>query len=128
MRIHGRRALSFLLCTVMAVSSGCAVMRPIRPSNDPSRPTYSKIEKDDFVVLRLRDGRRVELVVARVEPDAIVASDGARYRDADIERAEVRIMTAGKATLLTVAVAAGALVVLMLVQIGEAYGSWFAPD
>ena len=128
MRILGKRALSFLLCIVMVVSSGCAVMKGIRPSSDPSRPTYSDIKKDDYVALRLRDGSRVQFVVASVEPDAIVASDGARYRNSDIERAEVRIMTARKATLLTVAAAAGALVVLILAQIGEAYGSWFAPD
>jgi hypothetical protein len=110
----GNAIVSGLLCALMATGAGCTALRPIRPSTDPSGPMYSHIESGDEVVLHLRDERRVEITVKLVEPDAIVAEDGTRYGRADITQAEVRAVSPGRVTLITLAAVAGGYLILLL--------------
>jgi hypothetical protein len=108
-----------LLCALMVTGAGCTSLRPIRPSTDPAEPLYSHLESGDKVVLHLRDERRIEITVTRVETDAIVADDGRRYERADITRAEVRAISPGRVTLITVAAVAGGYFVLLVLAMAS---------
>ena len=114
--------VSLVIGTVFLAGSGCAVMQPIRPTADPSRPTYSRIRSGQFVVLHLHDGRRVELVVDRIEPDTIVAVDGRQYANHEIRRAEVRRLTKGEVAVVSVLIGAGVFVYLCVQAVGNAIG------
>jgi hypothetical protein len=118
---------ALLVCMLVGVllvtGSGCAVMQPIPPSTNPAQPGYSRIESGQYVVLDLRDGRQVEFVVDRVEPDGIVAVGGTRYANTEIARASRRRLTKGEALVVGVLVGAGIFVVLFAIAVGEAVGS-----
>jgi hypothetical protein len=75
---------------------------------------YSHLESGDELVLHLRDARRVEIVIKRVEPDAVVAEDGIRYERDDITRAEVRAVSGRRVALITVASVVGGILILLL--------------
>lgn len=114
--------VSLLIGAVLLTGSGCALMHPVRPTTDPSRPTYSRMKSGQFVVLHLHDGRRVELVVDRIEPDAIVAADGRRYANNEIRKAEVRRLTKGEVAVVSVLIGAGVFVYMFVQAVGKAIG------
>ena len=111
--------VSILVCALVVTGAGCTSLRPIRPSTDPSGPMYSHLQSGDEVVLHLRDERRIEITVKRVEPDAVVAEDGTRYERADITRAEVRATSPGRVALITVAAVAGGFLVVLVLAIAS---------
>ncbi len=80
---------------------------------------YGHLKVGDQVVLHLQDGRRIEIVVRLVEPDAIVAEDGTQYRRPDITRAEVRAVSPGRVALITMAAVAGGYFILLVLAIGN---------
>ena len=100
-------------------------MQPIRPTTDQARPAYSKIKSGQFVVLHLDDGSRVDLVVDRIEADAIVAVDGRRYGNDAITRAEVRRLTKGEAAVVSVLIAGGIFVYMFIQAFGNAMSGMY---
>lgn len=107
-----------LLGSFVLTGAGCTVMRPIRPSANPSRPVYSHVKRGDFVVLNLRDAGRIEVIVKAVETDAIVATDGTRYLYTDIQRLQVRMLTKGQSAVVGAVGAAAVFVILLLTSSG----------
>lgn len=106
-----------LLCSVVTTGTGCAVMRPITPSTNPSRPVYSHVKRGDFVVLDLRDAGRIDLIVEAVEADAIVATDGTRYLYADIQRLQVRMLTRRESVVVGSVVGVVIFVILLFTSL-----------
>jgi hypothetical protein len=75
------------------------------------------VKSGDFVVLDLRDARRIELIVEAVESDGIVASDGTRYLYTDIQRLQVRLLSTRDSVVVGIVV-----FVILLVTSLEAGG------
>src|SRR5213075_2136512 len=83
------------------------------PHGQPAQPAAStemKLHPGDQVRVTLTDGKTVTFVVATIEPDALVGSDGRRVLYSDMSELEKRHVSAGKTTALI----AGAVVVIPL--------------
>ena len=73
--------------------AGCIAGCSYAPEKEvPPHPDYvaAAIDPEDVVEIETTDGREIELVVAAVEPDALVGTDGQRVSIADISRLSVR--------------------------------------
>jgi hypothetical protein len=45
----------------------------------PTAAVFTEVEAGDTVLVRLRDGNREQFVVAEVQPETLVASDGEHF-------------------------------------------------
>jgi hypothetical protein len=80
----GRMCSAFIMLALLVGGAGCTAMKTVKPQTDPSRPRFGSVKAGDSIVLQLRDGRRLEITVARMEAEAVVSAAGVRYPHADI--------------------------------------------
>jgi hypothetical protein len=80
----GRMCSAFIMLTLLVGGAGCTAMKTVKPQTDPSRPRFGSVKAGDSLVLQLRDGRRLEITVGRLEDEAVVSAAGVRYPHADI--------------------------------------------
>ena len=87
---HVSKLRTGLICLGVAfLAAGCSYA----PEKEvPPHPDYiaAAIDPEDAVLIETTDGREIEMVVAAVEPGALVGTDGRRVPIADISRLSVR--------------------------------------
>ena len=114
----GRMCAAIVMLTLLVGGAGCTAMKTVKPQTDPSRPRFESVRAGDSVVLQLRDGRRLEITVARLEDEAVVSAEGVRYPHADIAQLQRRsfsgLKTIGLAGALYLGSAAAVAIALAL--------------
>jgi len=82
--------VTVVLATIAVLTATGCSYAPEQPV--PAHPDYiaAAIDPDDEVLVETTDGRELRMVVAAVEPDAIVGTDGTRVAIADISELSVR--------------------------------------
>lgn len=103
-----RMCAAIVMLTLLVASAGCTAMKTVKPQTDPSRPRFGSVKAGDSIVLQLRDGRRLEITVGRLEDEAVVSAAGVRYPHADIVQMQRRSFSAMKTIALGGAVYLGA--------------------
>jgi len=116
-----RRAFIVVLCVTISLT-GCHTMRPVNLTGE--QPLVSKVAPGDYVRIWMRDGSRLELQIAAIEPDALVSREQ-RIPIKDIERLERRGISVTRTTLLVLGI--GALVFVSAVAIACASSPCMAP-
>ena len=107
-----QRVLSLLLvCSIGAGAPGCATLRTIPAPGTSSESPSAQLKRGDELVLTLRDGRRVEVEIERIEDNTIVSTEGVRYERSDIVTLQVHRVSAWRTALLVGGIVAGAFVV-----------------
>lgn len=120
-----RRVLCVLLvCCLAASAPACGTLRTVPPPTTPTEPPFADVRRGDDVVLTLRDGRRMEIEVERVDGDAIVSGEGVRYARNDIATVQVHRVSAWRTALLVGGIVAGAFVVAGIVIVSALHSLW----
>jgi len=91
-RLRTLRPRWALLAVGSLLLAGCAYA----PEKEiPPHPDYiaAAVDPEDEITIETVDGRRVELVVAEVTPDAVVGTDGTRVSIARMRRLTIRSWT-----------------------------------
>lgn len=91
-----RRMFSVVMLTLLAGGAGGTAMKTVNPQTDPSKPRFGSMKAGDALVLHLRDGRRLEITVARLDDDAFVSAEGIRYPYSDIAQLQRRSFSVPK--------------------------------
>ncbi len=108
-----RRLVSVLLVfSMVAGAAGCATWRTVPGPRTPVDPAFADVKPGDELVLTLRDGRRVEVDVERIDGDTLVSDEGVRYARHDIAALQVHRLSAWRTALLVGGIAAAAFVVV----------------
>lgn len=113
-----RRVWGTVTCIAFTtVASGCTAMKPVGGISSPVPPrAYGDIRVGDHVRVEMKDGRRENFRVERLEGDAIVSPSGQRYARMDMRRLERQRFSHAKTwSLVAGAVVSGVLVLAALV-------------
>ena len=78
------RAVSLVCALATASSAGCTSLVTIAPVTDPAAPPFGNLEPGDELELTLRDGRRVDVEIERIDGDSLVSEEGDRYHRSEI--------------------------------------------
>ena len=101
---------------LMACHSHVRVAVPGRQPTHPAESTKRQVMAGDHVRVTLHDGSAVEFVVASVDADGFVASDGRHVLYRDITLLEKRHVSAGKTTGLVIVAFAALLITAALIS------------
>src|SRR5688500_1748635 len=78
------RAVSLVCALTCAGSPGCTSLVTIAPVTDPAAPPFGKLEPGDELELTLRDGRKIDVEIERIEGDSLLSEEGERYHRSEI--------------------------------------------
>ena len=112
MRIPKRATAGLLLvcllgCTAMA--SSCTSMKQVTLNPTAGGPAFGRIRVGDTVAVRLSNGSQQRFVVAAIQGDTLVATDGARFARTDIVEAKRRSTSVIRTSFLAGGLAVGGL-------------------
>jgi len=106
------RNLVICIVGITMLLSGCQSMRPVDLSGN--EPLIAKVRTGDHVRIWMRDGRKLDLQLTAVEPDALVSGEQ-RVPLKDVERIERRQINWTRTTMLLVGLGLVAAVVAVAV-------------
>ena len=106
-----------LICALAGSAIGCTTMKTIRPATDPTAPSFGKVKAGDTIIVHLRDGRRLQVMVQRVDVDGIVSVEGVRYARTDITQVQRRSFSGWKTGLAVGGAVAGAYVIAAILVV-----------
>lgn len=107
-----RVTASLLMCSLITTAfGGCTAVRTSYPAIAPAQSAFQHVERGDAVSLVLRDGRSLDIVVERIDGDALISAEGVPYRRSDITQMRHRSFSPLKTTLLVGGIVFGAFVV-----------------
>jgi hypothetical protein len=102
------------ILTLFAVAAGSTSMHRAPVVAGARQPSPSSLHPGDDVRVTMRDGTTARFHVEKVEPAAIVATDGARYEVADIVTLERRQFSGRRTALLLLGIPVGAFLLGMV--------------
>jgi hypothetical protein len=120
-----QRLVAWLVIYALAVSaSGCTTMKTIRPTTEPSAPSFANVKAGDTIIVHLRDGRRLQVILQRVDADGIVSVEGVHYARTDISHLQQRSFSGWKTGLAVGGVVAGVYVLAGLLVVAALDSIW----
>lgn len=124
-----RPVLAMVVVGVAIACSAChTTTRLALPSSTPPEAqvkTAAALKRNDTVKMQMTDGRRRTIVIAVVEPDALVAIDGKRYPFSDIASLEQVKLAKGRTAALAVAIGVGGFFLLAWIAfLNWGVGGW----
>ena len=115
-----------LVCALTALAvatASCSSMHKVPVvQTSPGQPIAWQVKAGDTIRITLRDGGSAEFKVQSVTPDAIIASDGTRFEQANITSVERPGFSAGKTIGLGVGVGVIAFYILALTFFNSLFG------
>lgn len=78
------RVVSLACALATAGNAGCTSLVTIAPVTDPVAAPFGRLGPGDELELTLRDGRKVDVEIERIEGDTLVSEEGDRYHRSQI--------------------------------------------
>jgi hypothetical protein len=114
-----------LVCVLAASGTGCTSVKTIRPATEPTASPFGSVKTGDKILLHLKDGRRVQIVVQKIDGDALLSEEGGRYSRSEITQLQRRSFSGGKTALAVAGTVAAALLVVGYLIVSALDFTWY---